>query len=187
MSSEWFCKIMGEECGPMSSQELMAVAHGGRLTRDDLVRKNNKGTWVRAELVKGLFNNVPPAATATSDGVAVGSRAPLPAKRTVRDIPIRQYWVMVGNETAGPFSGAKLRKLAAKGKLKSHYLVSSDRKRWVPASQLERMLADEAAPSGPTTSLCSTIWPLPQFPDEPSPKETNPEVAASLVLSEAAR
>ena len=57
MATEWYCKIMGDEWGPMSSQELMAVAQRGRLTRNDTVRRGADGTWVRAEVVKGLFTH----------------------------------------------------------------------------------------------------------------------------------
>ena len=80
MATEWFCKIMGEEWGPMSAQELIAVARRGRLTRDDNVKRGDQGTWVRAEVVRGLFNSPPIAATVTSDrlvaAVQRGSRRP---------------------------------------------------------------------------------------------------------------
>lgn len=188
MSTEWFCKIMGEQWGPMSSQELMAVASRGRLTRDDVVRKGANGTWVRAELVKGLFNTAPPAVTATSNRAAVPGRTPSPAKRSVRVIRIRQYWVKVGNDTAGPFSGPRLRKLAAKGKLKPHYLVGEDRIHWVRACDVEGLFFDEAAPQAPTASVRSTIWPLeplPEQPKVPQAEDIDPEVGC-LVLAEAA-
>jgi hypothetical protein len=47
---------MGEELGPMSQQQLLAMARSGQFTRDDLVRKGADGDWVRGEVVKGLFD-----------------------------------------------------------------------------------------------------------------------------------
>jgi len=56
---------MDEVWGPMTAQELALVARRGRLTRDDLVRQGEKGTWVRAEIVAGLFNaDAPPRSAA---------------------------------------------------------------------------------------------------------------------------
>ena len=165
MSTEWFCNIMGDQWGPMSSQELLAVARRGRLSRDDLVRKGTDGTWVRAELVRGLFNSAPPAITATSDHVAVPGRAPLPAKRSFSEIRIRRYWVKVANETAGPFSGPKLRRLAALGKLKPHYLVSEDQVHWTRAANVDGLVFEGASPQASTASLRATVWPLERRPD----------------------
>ncbi len=56
MATEWFCKIMGDEQGPMTAAELHTLARAGRLTIDDLVRKHADGSWVRAENVIGLFD-----------------------------------------------------------------------------------------------------------------------------------
>lgn len=56
MATQWFCKIMGDEQGPMSARQLQAIAHSGRLAIDDLVRKHSDGVWVRAENVIGLFD-----------------------------------------------------------------------------------------------------------------------------------
>ncbi len=56
MATQWFCKIMGDEQGPLTAGELQAIAHSGRLSIDDLVRKHADGTWVRAENVVGLFD-----------------------------------------------------------------------------------------------------------------------------------
>ena len=167
MATEWFCKIMGVERGPMSSQELMALARGGRLRRQDLVRKG--GTWVRAEMVQGLLFEAPaPPASPPAPCVALsGGRPPLPAKRSIRQIRLPQYWVKVGAEIAGPFSQVKLRQLAAKGKLKPHYLVSEDRRRWSRVSDLHDLLFGDVRPQPSTVSVRSTVWPLDPTPPRP--------------------
>ena len=165
MATEWFCKIMGERLGPMSAEELVAVARCGQLNRDDVVQKGTTGTWVRAEMVDGLFQSPPPAATSTSGRFAISKRHPLPARRSIRQVEFKQFWVKVGAEIAGPFSEVKLRRLAEKGKLKSHYLVSPDRCRWVRAADMKELEFGGALPEQPATvSVRSTIWPLPPMP-----------------------
>lgn len=54
--AQWFCKIMGDEQGPMTAAELQEIARNGRLGIDDLVRKAEQTTWVRAENVVGLYD-----------------------------------------------------------------------------------------------------------------------------------
>src|SRR5262245_31934590 len=133
MSTQWFCRIMGEEWGPMSALELVTVARRGRLTRNDLVRHGRDGNWVRAEIVDGLFNTAPTAPTATSKRLAVVPRPPAPAKRLLQEIRPLHYWVKYRNTVAGPFTRARLRELAADGKLKPHFMISRDQRRWVLA------------------------------------------------------
>jgi hypothetical protein len=166
MATEWFCKIMGDQLGPMSAEELVGVARWGRLNRDDVVRKGATGTWVRAEMVDGLFNSLAPAATATTGRVSVSKRHALPARRSIRQVQFKQYWVKVGRDIAGPFSKVKLRHLAEKGKLKPHYLVSEDRSRWIRAADLQQLEFGTAVPQPSTVSVRSTVWPLPAIPAE---------------------
>ena len=165
MATEWFCKIMGVERGPMSSQEIMALARVGRLKRQDLVRKG--GTWVRAEVVQGLFETPAPQASPPAPCVAPSGRPPLPARRSIRQIRLPEYWVKVGGEIAGPFSQVKLRQLAAKGKLKPHYLVSDDRRRWSRVSDRHDLLFGDVRPQPSTVSVRSTVWPLDPAPSRP--------------------
>ena len=70
MATHWFCKIMGDELGPMSAGELQAIARSGQLAIDDLVRKHADGTWVRAENVIGLFDR-PSLPVVVKESIAV--------------------------------------------------------------------------------------------------------------------
>ena len=106
MSNEWFCKIMGDEWGPLSTEELRVIARRGPLTRNDLVRRSESGSWVRGELVNGLFDDAVSAA-ASGKNVALSESRALPAKRSVRRSFARKYWVYVGDHTAGPFTDAQ--------------------------------------------------------------------------------
>jgi hypothetical protein len=153
MASEWFCRIMGEEWGPMSARELLVVARRGRLTRNDVVRRGATGTWVRAEVVKGLFDSTVAAPTATSDRLAIALRQAKPAQRSVRHARTTQYWIHNGKAITGPFNSQKLRQLAAQGRLDANFLVRSDRSGWVRAWRVKGLVFGEV-PVQPSTVLC---------------------------------
>jgi hypothetical protein len=160
MATEWYCKIMGEEWGPMSSQELLAVAQRGRLTRDDTVRRGNRGTWVRAELVGGLFKAPATAPTATTGHLAVSPKQPAPAKRSMRSVLPGKYWIKVGRvgrKAAGPFCARQIREFAEIGVLKPTHLVSNDRRHWSPAGHINGLVFGGARAEAETVSIRSAI------------------------------
>lgn len=55
MPTEWFCRIDGDEYGPVTSTALRALAASGRLSTTDRVRKGRAGNWVTASHIAGLF------------------------------------------------------------------------------------------------------------------------------------
>ena len=55
MANEWFCKLAGTEIGPLSPQQLKAMAVKGRLTPEDEIRRGQDGKWSPAAAVAGLF------------------------------------------------------------------------------------------------------------------------------------
>ena len=57
MAADWYCKIAGAELGPLSSQQLRALAADGRLRADDDVCQGQGGKWVPAGRVKGLLKD----------------------------------------------------------------------------------------------------------------------------------
>jgi hypothetical protein len=134
MSTQWFCRIMGELWGPMSALELFAVARRGRLTRDDVVREGLHGDWVRAETVGGLFDGSHSAAASRRITFSPNGRHSLrPASRSLGAARER-YWVRHVAEIAGPFSERRICRLAAMGKLKPEFLLSRDRSQWHPVA-----------------------------------------------------
>ena len=60
MATNWYYKLMGVENGPVSSDELLALARAGRILSDTLVRKSGTEQWALAERVKGLFDPATP-------------------------------------------------------------------------------------------------------------------------------
>ncbi len=53
--SDWYYKIGEQVVGPMSADQLRALATGGRLAPSDPVANAKEGPWVPASRVKGLF------------------------------------------------------------------------------------------------------------------------------------
>jgi hypothetical protein len=168
MASQWYCRIMGEEWGPMSARDLLAVARRGRLMRDDVVRRGEDGTWVRAEIVDGLFNTPAPASTITSHRVAIARRTATPAKRSVGAGRGTQYWISDGRTTVGPVSALRLRQLAQQGALRPTDLIRSNRSRWVRAARVKGLEFWDASPETPTIVNRELVQPLGQASPLPS-------------------
>ncbi len=55
MGDNWYCMIFGEELGPMSWDDLAAMAAHGTLGKRERVKQGANAQWLRAELVPGLF------------------------------------------------------------------------------------------------------------------------------------
>jgi hypothetical protein len=55
MATEWYCRLMGSELGPFTSQQLIEMARSHQIMPDDSVKKGAGGDWVDANRVKGLF------------------------------------------------------------------------------------------------------------------------------------
>ena len=55
MASQWFCKVLGQEVGPVSFREMAEMVRAGTLKEDDPVRREGTSRWTRAREVIGLF------------------------------------------------------------------------------------------------------------------------------------
>jgi hypothetical protein len=60
MSTVWYCKIGGQELGPMTDQQLRAMAAAGQIARHELVRQGPAGQWMPAGRLQGLFQQATP-------------------------------------------------------------------------------------------------------------------------------
>lgn len=56
MASTWHCNVNGLTQGPVSSQQLKALADQGKLNPTDTVWKEGMKEWVPAAQIKGLFS-----------------------------------------------------------------------------------------------------------------------------------
>jgi hypothetical protein len=88
MTDQWYCRISDEESGPISAPELKVMAAKGLLSPQDMVRRGEKGTWVTAARVKGLFSQGEAPAARTPAGPSPQSKpaqtAPAKPKRILR-------------------------------------------------------------------------------------------------------
>ncbi len=55
MATEWFCQIMNDTIGPLSSRQLLDKVRSGHVKEDTLIRKDDS-QWVHAREVSGLFS-----------------------------------------------------------------------------------------------------------------------------------
>ncbi len=47
---DWYCRVMGQELGPMSDGDLRAIFKAGQVGGQDLIRNGASGEWTPAEL-----------------------------------------------------------------------------------------------------------------------------------------
>jgi HNH endonuclease/GYF domain 2 len=99
VATEWRFRANGVEDGPVTAQQLLALAREKRLSPDDLVQKGNDGKWVRAAKVQGLFEEPTEAVGAAprtprmgfeerTDAAGVSRKTP---GMRIKDLPPRIY------------------------------------------------------------------------------------------------
>ena len=52
---EWYCRVLGQELGPMTFDELQHMAQSGSLHKDDAVRHGAAEPWTPADRTRGLL------------------------------------------------------------------------------------------------------------------------------------
>ncbi|NQT17184.1 MAG: DUF4339 domain-containing protein, partial [Planctomycetes bacterium] len=84
MASQWFCRVLGQEMGPLSFQDLAEMVRAGTLTDNDPVRRKESSEWTPAGEVIGLFRAAKSEAaeTAPPDSEAPPEPAPTPREPT---------------------------------------------------------------------------------------------------------
>lgn len=70
MTEQWYCKIVGQEIGPVTSEDLAAMLDRGQIDRDDKVRDGTSGHW---RLVKEVLGAVPERTLGQSETMAAAS------------------------------------------------------------------------------------------------------------------
>ena len=55
MPSQWYCKVLGQEVGPVGFPEMAEMVRAGTLKQDDQVRRKGTTQWIPARDVIGLF------------------------------------------------------------------------------------------------------------------------------------
>ena len=55
MASQWYCKVLGQQMGPLSFPDLVELVRSGTLKEDDPVRRDGRSQWTPAGEVIGLL------------------------------------------------------------------------------------------------------------------------------------
>jgi hypothetical protein len=76
MADEWYCEIAGREIGPLSSEQLRAMAAKGQILSNDCVRQGLQGSWILARQVKGLLSPASDSPRAASEKSAPPPKSP---------------------------------------------------------------------------------------------------------------
>lgn len=84
--AQWFIVRAGNEEGPISDQQLKALAASGKLRPTDLVRRDDMKTTLSATKIKGLFSNQSKGG-GHSPAVSAATRSSSPAKTSAQDSP----------------------------------------------------------------------------------------------------
>jgi hypothetical protein len=143
MASQWYCRLMGTELGPFTSQQLLEMARNHRLMPDDSVKKGADGTWVAAHRVKGLFDDAS-ASTIIMASLPPKVRKALDSKQdtakqaiTPEPRPITWYYISNQNKI-GPLSFDELVVHGQQGLLQPHSRVWSSRSpKWCEAKDVK--------------------------------------------------
>ena len=171
MASEWFCKVLGREMGPMSFPDLVEMARSGTLQEHDPVRRKAGGDWAAASDVIGLFRAAgrEPVEKATAPPEEKGVRARFRGRSTARSQPAGRKRVLT------PFSlvtcaGGLVVALA----LLATWAWWAGQARRFPEPRLGKPLgADEVR-------LASLLGPRPEVPSIPGLADQVPQLVPGL-------
>lgn len=141
MATEWFCKIMGSEYGPMSQQELIERVRQRNIGPEDLVRKGDS-EWLAVFEIPGLMDAASkPAQTEGEDqhtgepNGASEASGQSSAKSQQND---SDWFCLASGEKKGPLRFDQLQDLAKQGHLRAKDRVwRTSRPKFQPASDID--------------------------------------------------
>ncbi|NUQ64606.1 MAG: DUF4339 domain-containing protein [Pirellulales bacterium] len=93
MGSRWFCRVLGEELGPLEFGDLRRMVRSGTLREDDRVRRETAREWTRADSVIGLFREEDVGEEAKEIEEPAPSAEMVSRKKETRSAVGRRRWV----------------------------------------------------------------------------------------------
>ena len=109
---EWYCRVLGQELGPMTFDELQAMAKSNSLQADDEVRHGATEPWQNADRTRGLkFSKEEVDSTASHDRTS--TLVPFGEAATKRE----WFYEILGQQM-GPISFQTMAQAVAEGTLK---------------------------------------------------------------------
>jgi putative ABC transport system ATP-binding protein len=154
----WYYKKRGHELGPVSLDELHAMAGGGDLGPADMVWMEGTSKWLAAGNVPGLF---PDKEGSTQPMLRIGGRAPstqmaLPALGAglfLEERPGQWYYAQSRPQRIGPFTDENLQQLATSGALKPTDMVWLEgTPHWAPAGRVPGLFPERPPPGVPSAA-----------------------------------
>ena len=151
MATQWYCRLMGSELGPFTSQQLLQMARSHQLTPDDAVKKEADGMWVAAHRVKGLFDD-PAASSIIMASLppevleALHSKQPPPPEPAKAEPRPISWYYSSDHSKVGPLSFDDLVAHGREGLLKPKSRVwSSKSPKWCEAKDVAGLIFSEQA------------------------------------------
>jgi hypothetical protein len=87
MASQWYCKVLGQEVGPVGFREMAEMVRSGTLKQADQVRRKGTAEWIAAGEVIGLFRETKRQPAQAPPAAAAPKPAPAPDKPSTEDRP----------------------------------------------------------------------------------------------------
>jgi len=137
MGQDWYCKVVGQEVGPVTSEDLVSMLASGQIGAEDPVRAGTSGGWrpVKEVLAEAFRSSAGPEAAASADAEA------------------SWYCRMLGDEF-GPYTFRELKNLAAEGQLSPKDEIREGRTgRWSLASTEQRLFQPRSKRRTPAGGL----------------------------------
>jgi hypothetical protein len=155
-----YCRLHDVEIGPLSYEQIAAMAAAGRLTPQDQVRLETKAEWIEAGSIVGLFaaDETKSDASAAADepnldlNVLLDSKelelAP-PGATSVPDDGTRVWYCKVLGHEMGPSTFEEVHAMIADGQLSRTDLLRHGRRGdWVPADSIVGLFPEAETPVG---------------------------------------
>jgi hypothetical protein len=196
MSDSYYVRSQGKVVGPYSFEDLKAKAGKGHLKKTHQVSTDKK-TWQAARRVEGLFPplpKLPPRSAREPEAPALGEPE-LVEVTLIEEEPLEipapedqtewHYCLQGDEQTQGPVSETKLRRLFQSGRLPLDTLVWNETlSDWVEATRIPALHAAPVPGAGPVVSAevplfdAQSDFPPAEGEDLPVP----PLASASLIL-----
>ena len=168
-NTQWFCRILNQELGPMSAEDLMQLLFDGELAPNDKVKSSTEPDWVPARTIAFLSSssgtldelddqdeeqdeeaeNVVPASanaevkkrTKKRTKKRVKKTDPEPAKPPILKVRAKQKWYCkLGGMGYGPIEPHKIKMWAEQQRIEPSDLLKLGRKgEWFEAWQIEAL------------------------------------------------
>ena len=160
-NDDWYCRSLGQEIGPLSFDELLAMVNNGEIAGDDSIRQGQRGQWERANEIAGLFSADAPKLVAPTVGMLAPNRTsskPPPVAAAKKPAPLikpaalpaEAWFYQVFGQQFGPIEMTELAAMVASGEIGDGDKVKMGKvSAWIEAKSIKHLLPKVAAAPPP--------------------------------------